>query len=172
MLIKKEDILDITGTIKASEALDKLRSSDEFRKKFEQRFSISLPADFLMHGSTSLLEMLETNVSDGGSNANKTESLVYTTDNPDYAIFLAIIDLKDNGRAGVVFDKNNEIPELSINTQFINGESKIIDGYVHILEGSSFVPNANREFTSNVSIKPLCIIPVSAKDLQQKIIVK
>ena len=118
-----------------------------------------------------ICEKLKPAVSDGGSSENRKSALIYATDHPDYAIFLAIINLKDGGRARVRFDEDTKLIKLSINIQFVNGQSQIKPGYIHVLDGQYFTKQSNQEFTSEMELKPLLWIPVEASDLGAEILV-
>ena len=65
----------------------------------------------------------------GGQNFNKmlkpspSEKLIYATSNPNYAIFLAVIDLQKGGNAGVL--SNPKKTKLTIDTSFVNGPSAL-----------------------------------------------
>jgi len=94
------------------------------------------PKIVLLHGSRNRQRILKPSVSSGGSNKNKNETLIYATNNPNYAIFLAVIDLQESGEASVVVE--DAVAHLSISKGFVNGESRLASGYVHLVEGSSF----------------------------------
>lgn len=87
---------------------------------------------------------------------------VYATDDPNYAIFLATLDLR-NGRAAVTATSKNT--KLSVDLDFVNGASKLKAGYIHILPATGFKKAGNREYVSDQPVKPLCIIPVEPADL-------
>ena len=172
MIIERKKILKITNSFKISEALHKIYSSSELREKLGRKIKLSIPPNFLLHGSLDICEKLEPNISDGGINNNKQLRLIYATDNPDYAIFLAIIELKDSGRASVSFDESNKYIKLAVNLQFVNGQSQIKQGYVHILDRKGFTKQENREFTNDKVIEPLFAVPVEPEDLQSGITIK
>ena len=67
------------------------------------------------------------------------------------------------------FDENTDDIKLVINLRFVNGQSQIKQGYVHILDNNGFTKQDNREFTSNKIVKPLFSVPVGPEDLQSNI---
>ena len=172
MIIERKKILKITNSSKVSESLQKIYSSSELRKKLGKKIKTVIPSNFLLHGSLNVCKELKPNVSDGGINDNKKSPLVYATNHSDYAIFLAIIDLKDDGRASVSLNDNTPDIKLTIDLQFVNGQSQIKQGYVHILDSNGFTKQDNREFTSNKIVKPLFSVPVGPEDLQSKITIR
>ncbi len=116
----------------------------------------------LMHGSLKQIDKLNILQSD------TKESHIYATDNSNYAIFLAIINVKKYGRASVNISKN----EFSITTSFINGESKISNGYVHIVSKKYFVPTSNTEYISSQLAHVIFSVPVTFDDLTETVIIK
>ena len=172
MIIERGKILEITNSSKVSEALQKIYLSSELRENLGRKIKITIPPNFLLHGSINVCKELRPSISEGGVNDNKRSPLIYATDDFDYAIFLAIIDLKDDGRASVVFDENTDDIKLTINLQFVNGQSQIKQGYVHILDSKGFTKQENQEFTSDTLVKPLFAVPVEPEDLQSEIIIK
>src|SRR4051812_817948 len=86
----------------------------------EVGLNLNIPADArgILHGSQNLFPQFEPRVSKGGPNANKHEPLVYASDDPNYAIFLGIVDLKA-GSAGTGY-VNGEI-QCRISKEFVNG---------------------------------------------------
>lgn len=87
---------------------------------------------------------------------------VYSTDDPNYAIFLATLNLK-NGSASV--NATKKATTLFVDLDFVNGPSKLKNGYVHVVEGELFRKTKNREYKSNRQINILFTIPVSPTDI-------
>ncbi len=115
-----------------------------------------LPKKLLFHGAQKAQEILT-------PFAQECElSAVYATNNPNYAIFLAVINLYD-ASAGVV--ANERSTELIIDIDFVNGQSKLTNGFVHILSANKFHYTTNCEFQANCAINVLFSIPVSPSDL-------
>lgn len=104
--------------------------------------------------------------SKGGPNANRNEPLIYASDDPDYAIFLGIIKLRD-GWASTSY--RNGKKDFVVSIYFVNGESEISDGYVYVLDAESFIEDSLHHFTSPKGQSPLLVIPVKPADLQTKI---
>ncbi len=166
---------------------NKLSSTVEFlfhiqQKRHLQRFYVFceknnciLPkfvsSTILFHGSTNMLTMLEPNTSVDQDGKKESLNLVYATDDPNYAIFLAILDIRESGGASVHTPKSRPI-KLSISLGFINGPSKFKDGYIHIVSGSDFKKKTNKEYVSNRKTRVLFSVPVSPKDLTVPICVK
>jgi|GEM_PF-4692400 len=129
-----------------------LKSFYDFCAKHNQK--LLLPADknmqVLFHGSLKSRSIL-----------SPSKSFVYATEDPNYAIFLAILDLK-NSSAGVISGKETI---LTVDSNFVNGASKLKNGYVHVVSGKSFKKLKNREYRTNKDVSVLFAIPVSPKDL-------
>jgi len=123
----------------------------------------------VLHGSTDLFSKFEPRISTGGPNENKETPLIYASDDPDYSTFMAIIKLK-NGSARVSY-RTGRI-QCSVDKDFINGPSQIINGYVYILDQSKFETSGNHQFTCPTEQEPIFIIPVEPKDLKVEIAVK
>ncbi len=170
MLYKRENILKITGANKVTSALELLLSSKKIQNLLKKDLKFSEPKNILFHGSPKLLKGVIPNISNGGMNKNKKQDLVYATDNPEYAIFLAIINLKDKGIASVTF--TGQRINLSVDINFIDGASKIGDGYVYVFSRDSFLKQNNHEFTTTKTIKPLFYINVKPEDLISPIKIK
>ena len=102
------------------------------------------------------------NVSIGRQGKVEQETLVYATDDPNYAIFLALLNLK-NGGASVAM--NSEEPTLIVDLDFVNGPSKIKNGYVHIVPNQAFKKTKNREYVTNKQVAILLTVPVTFQDL-------
>ncbi|PIR74760.1 MAG: hypothetical protein COU35_00810, partial [Candidatus Magasanikbacteria bacterium CG10_big_fil_rev_8_21_14_0_10_47_10] len=101
----------------------------------------------LFHGSTKAMTALEPNTSVGQDGRPEQSAFVYATDDPNYAIFLALLNIKENGGASVYAGSYST--KLSISLGFVNGSSKLKDGYVNIIDSSGFKKTKNREYKSN-----------------------
>ena len=141
---------------------------------FLRNCDIQLPpnsnASVLFHGSKDLRAVLQTNISASNTNASKNELFVYATNNPNYAIFLAIINIQEDGTASVVVKKGKA--KLGINNGFVNGPSCLGDGFVHVIDGSGFKKLENDEYTSRSSKPIMFAFRVKLDDLTEPIIVK
>lgn len=141
---------------------------------FLRNYNIQLPpsgnTQVLFHGSKDLIAVLQTNISISDTNTNKNELFVYATNNPNYAIFLAIINIQEDGTASVVVEKGRT--KLSINNGFINGPSCLGDGFVHVIDGSGFEKLENDEYASQSSKPTMFAFRVKPDDLTEPIIVK
>ena len=138
---------------------------------FRDSEHVILPPRVLFHGSSKVLNILEPNVSDGGANENREDALIYATDHPEYAIFLSIIDIQETGRAGVSFGKDDAI-DIHVNKEFMDGPSRFVEGYLHVLDATGFTQQENHEFTIGGFLKPLFCIQVQKDDLHTKIAIK
>lgn len=126
----------------------------------------------ILHGSGNVISQFEPRISEGGPNANQHEPLVYASDDPDYAIFLAIIRLNGEGSMASVGYTRGGDTECSVNLAFVNGESKLSDGYVYLLNRQTFNEDALHNFSSPKSQIPILAIPVSPSDLHTIIQIK
>ena len=127
-------------------------------------------AKAILHGSGKVISEFEPRVSKGGPNSNQHEPLVYATDDPDYAIFLGIIKLKDEGMAYVGYPGGKV--ECYTNREFVNGASSLGSGYVYILNNKDFHEDALHNFSNPSSQVPLFAIPVGPADIHTSIFVK
>ncbi len=94
-----------------------------------------LPSDVLFHGSKKLQYILVPNISMGKYGKAKRSAFLYATDDPNYAIFLALLNLENGGASVVATEKESK---LAVDLDFVNGPSKIKHGYVHVLSSQSF----------------------------------
>ena len=131
---------------------------------------ISLPpktsASILFHGSPFRLEELNSAISLGGQNENKDQALVYASDDPNYAIFLAILDIQSGSAS--VHTENRKI-KLSVDKEFMDGESKFIDGYLYVVDGQNFQSVGNHEHTCSTKVTILFAVKVTRQDLTEPI---
>ena len=168
MRIERNNFIALDGTESLSVVLKQLRDQQDFRKKIANIFDISIPDSIVFHGSSIEIERFQKNISLGGSNENKEEALIYASSEPDYAIFLAILDIQEGGSASVVCE--GEYVKKSITVGFVNGESSINTGYVYVFDGADFITQNNSELTSSMSnLKPIFYIKVEAADLESSI---
>lgn len=151
-----------------SVALKQLRDQQYFRKKLASILNISIPDSLVFHGSSVEIDQFKKSISLGGTNENKEEALIYASSEPDYAIFLAILDIQEGGSASVVCEEGQV--KKSITVGFVNGASSINAGYVYVFDGADFISQNNSELTSNMSnLKPIFYIKVEATDLESSI---
>jgi hypothetical protein len=125
----------------------------------------------LLNGSADLFFKFEPRISTGGPNENKETPLIYASDDPDYAMFMAIIKLRE-GSASVNYNHRTEKIQCFVHKDFINGPSQIVNGYVYILDQSKFEMNGKHHFTCPTEQEPIFIIPIKPKDLRTDIVVK
>lgn len=97
------------------------------------------------------------------------DSYVYATDDPNYAIFLAVLSLK-NGGASVQADREETL--LSVDTDFVNGPSRFKEGYVHVLPAQGFRTRKNQEYVKRSPVTPLFLFPVCVEDLTVPVFVR
>lgn len=170
MEIERNKIAELLGDESLSKGLKKLQDDQEVRKVFSTKFSIPLPDSLVFHGSPKEIESFRTNVSLGGANENKEDALIYASSEPDYAIFLALLDIQKGGSASVTCG-NGEVKK-SVTVGFVNGESKINEGYLYILDGKDFIAHDNAELTSGaLDLKPIFHIGVTVTDLESSIVI-
>jgi hypothetical protein len=170
MKIERNKIIELMGPKPISLTLEKLRDNQEARRVFAEKFSIVLPDSLIFHGSPENIKSFRTNVSLGGSNFNKDESLIYASSEPDYAIFLALLDIQEGGSASVTCE-HGEVMKF-ITTGFVNGESKIEDGYLYVFDSKNFTSHDNAEFTSNmIDLQPVFYLNVTVADLKSPIVI-
>jgi len=130
--------------------------------KYKLHFSEQLPKGVLFHGSQKLQTTIVPNASIGRGGKAEKQTLVHATDGPNYAIFLALLDLK-NGGAGVTASNKNTI--LTVDIGFVNGLSKLRNGYVHILPNQKFRKTKKREYITNMTVETMFAVPVTPQDL-------
>ena len=140
-----------------------LQSFYVFCKKYNYPLPEPTSNKVLFHGSTKVMTALEPNTSVDQNGRTEQTAFVYATDDPNYAIFLALLNIKENGGASVYAGSRST--KLSISLGFVNGSSKLKDGYVHIIGSSGFKKTKNREYKSNKKIEVLFSIPVSPENL-------
>jgi len=122
----------------------------------------SLPSRVIFHGTRTAQSLLVPQNSMGRGGKLERSAFVYATDNPNYAIFLAILRLKD-GSASV--DASTKKPVLSVGLDFVNGPSELKDGYVHVLSAEGFEKTKNREYRTRQQAEVLFVISVTPADL-------
>lgn len=123
----------------------------------------------ILHGSGNVVSKFEPKVSRGGPNANREKPLVYATDDPDYAMFLAVTRLREEGMAS--YGYRNGKPECFVNLGFINGESGFTRGYVYVLNRDGFNEDVEHNFSSPEHQVPIFAIPVEINDMHTRVII-
>lgn len=121
-----------------------------------------LSSSVLFHGSQKLQLSLIPNVSIGRRGKAEQEASVYATSDPNYAIFLALLNLKNGGASVVATEKWSK---LAVDLDFVNGPSTIKNGYVHVVSSQSFRKTKNREYTANTPVTILFTVRVTPQDL-------
>jgi len=168
--MQQEQLSDVVSFLRFIRHKKNLQSFYAFCEKNNYLLPKPISNKVLLHGSTKVMTVLEPNTSvDQGGKAEQT-AFVYATDDPNYAIFLALLDIQKKGGASVYAGSHST--KLSISLGFVNGSSKIKDGYVHIVADSDFKKTKNKEYKSNKKIKVLFSISVSPKDLTVPIYVQ
>lgn len=119
------------------------------------------PQKVLFHGTTKKFSVLDLG----------PDEKIYATDNPDYAIFLGIIKLDRGGNAGVSMD-NEKKTKLWVSDGFVNGASKFVSGYIHVVAMDNFKSCGNFEYTTKTKTPILFSIQVTALDLTVPVLVK
>ncbi len=125
---------------------------------------------FLLHGSRKLSKKLEPTISTGGGSAGHHKSTIYATDDQNYAIFLAIINVQKEGTASVLVKNGRAYLEIDIG--FVNGPSTLGEGFVHVVGRSGFKETGNSEYANTLPVEVLFAIKVNPSDLTEPIIVK
>lgn len=93
---------------------------------------------------------------------------VYASDDINYAIFMAIINLRDNGRASAGVDDKGNL-QFYIDEDFVNGESFFSTGYVYEVVSNNFSKTKEREYLSEIGIEIVNVREVTIKDLKEYI---
>jgi len=167
LLSKFITLKKLSGTVAFLEYLQKRNHLKDFsifckRNSYKLHLPEKLPSGVLFHGSEKLQSLLIPNISIGPNGKTEKETLVYATDDPNYGIFLAVLNLK-NGSASVIADGKK--PKLFVDIDFINGPSKIKNGFVHIVSNQSFRKIKNKECVIDTTVPILFIISVKPQDL-------
>ena len=132
--------------------------------------SMNIPKQILFHGSSELITTLNPTQTIDANQVVAEDSLAYATPNANYAIFLAILHLKKGGNASVTI--TDEASEFSISDGFVNGESMLANGYVHIVSGEGFEETGNAEFISKQEVPVLLSVEVMPSDMNARVVVK
>ena len=158
IFIKNYRLKGISGLLKNLQNKSSRKLFINFLSKNQYRISslINNKEKLLFHGSNIKIKRLI-----------PKESLVYASDLPDYAIFLAIISLSRTGSAKVNTIKNKTT--MGIDQDFINGKSRIVPGYVHVVSSQTFLHQAGKEYISDKPVDVLFSIPVTYRDLDTPI---
>lgn len=125
----------------------------------------------ILHGSHKQIANFVPRPSTGGTNPDKDQPLIYATDDPDYAIFMAITK-SHGGSYGIDYFMNDKgIYKIvcSVGLDFVNGESQLTDGYVYLLDHDKFMENGGHQYTSGVEQASLMAIPVNPQDMNTSI---
>ena len=156
----------LSGVVAFLNFIKKKQNLGDFYSFFKKHHSYlspkKIPSGVLFHGSNKLITVLRPNASMRRCGTLEQEKVVYATNDPNYAIFLAILNLK-NGIASV--NATTRDTKLFVDLDFVNGPSKFKDGYIHIIAASDFKKTKNREYISHKEINVLFSIPVAPKDI-------
>ncbi len=118
----------------------------------------------LFHGSPYILEEIKPSKARGVDLEEEQGAFVYATSNPNYAIFLALLDIQEGGTASVF--ASGDDTKLSLSSRFINGVSQIKNkGFVHIVDGHGFKELENDEYSISSAVSVLCSFEVTEADL-------
>jgi hypothetical protein len=152
--ILQKRLHNVVGLLEYLKSVKHIEIFTDYIRRHEKKALIVDPrTKIIFHGSQSNLEKLK---------ISQEEKLIYATDSPNYAIFLAILNLK-NATAGVLIKKG--VAHLTIDHAFVNGLSSFKNGWIHILSAKSFKKAENHEYISKQSIPVLFSIPVTPRDL-------
>lgn len=117
---------------------------------------------FLFHGSSQHHNQL-TAISPSKRRVKEIKKLlIYATSDPNYAIFLALLRLK-NASASVV--SRNGRTKLAVDLAFVNRLSSLGPGWVHLVSGGNFKKILNNEYVSVKPVEVLFAFPVVPSDL-------
>lgn len=157
----------LSGTVSLLRYLQKkdhLKDFYAFCEQYDYKLQTSeqLSSNVLFHGSQKLQFSLIPSVSIGRCGKAEQEAAVYATSDPNYAIFLALLSLK-NGGASVTATKKGS--KLAVDLDFVNGPSKIKNGYVHIVSNQLFRKTKNKEYITNTPVTILFTVPVTPQDI-------
>lgn len=155
----------LSSTVAFLNFIKKQSGLKDFYDFFEKN-NYSLPkhtlSKVLFHGSPQKQTVLVPHASIGRNGVAEKKAFIYATDDSNYAIFLALLNLK-NGSASVNVTTKNTV--LVVDLDFVNGPSKLKDGYVHVLSAGSFKKTKNKEYRTNQQVEVLFTIPVTPADL-------
>lgn len=157
----------LSGTVSFLEYLQKnnqLKDFYAFCKQHERELQTPehLSSHVLFHGSQRLRRSLKPNVSMGRRGKAEQGASVYATSDANYAIFLALLNLKSGGASVIATGKR---PKLAVDLDFINGPSTIKNGFVHVVSSQSFRKTKNSEYMANTPVTILLTVPVTPQDL-------
>jgi hypothetical protein len=141
-----------------------------FRRYCEHNMIVIEPVKekILFHGSISKIERLEPfKQPDTSKKSNLNE--LYATSDAEYALFMSSLSLK-SGSAGVISSRRST--RLTVNLSFVNGASKLVKGYVYVLDGNQFKSCGNNEFVTTKSAKALFRIETTSEDIATEIVVE
>ncbi len=146
-------------------ALKPYKLLQEIIKKPSKFFDVK---DIVMHGTNN-------DVADEGLDAMYSQDgLIYSTDDIDYALFLAVIQLseKEGGMASVGY-KGAEI-HASVDQDFVNGQSQFVKGKIYIFNKNDFKKTKSKhEFVSKTDmIAPLGFVEVDPRDMKVPVAVR
>lgn len=163
VFIKNKKLKNIVGFLNFIKNKNNLHDFSEFCQKNNYFITDNIKElrSVLFHGSSKKHYILKPDTSE--------EKSIYATDDPNYAIFLATLNLK-NGSASVRATKNSTI--LAIGLDFVNGPSKFKTGYVHIVSKDTFKKTSNREYQTNKPVEVLFSIKTSPEDITVPIYVQ
>jgi len=122
-----------------------------------------LPTRVLLHGAPRQCATLTPRNSIGTDGQPERTAHIYATDDHNYAIFLALLRLKEGGTAAATVQRGKRA--LSVSLGFVNGQSRFVSGYVHLLPATPFRQVALGEYTADTPIKTLCAVPIVPQDL-------
>ena len=152
-------VVDFLNFIKKQSGL---KDFYDFCNRNDYTLSESVLSGVLFHGSPEKQTVLVPHRSIGRDGVEEEKAFVYTTDDPNYAIFLATLRLK-NGSASVNATAKETI--LVVDLDFINGPSRLKDGYIHFVSAKGFKKTGNREYKKDKQTEVLFTILVTPSDL-------
>ncbi len=131
------------------------------RHGYNSPISEPLPP-FLYHGSLLPNKQLTPNRSVGGGDKKERKTLVYATSEINYAIFLAILRLKNASASASTRGKKLA---LGVDLSFVNGPSTLTPGYLHVIAKEKFWHVSGSEYATDVPVRVLLSIPVTPANL-------
>lgn len=158
---KQQEITNIPEFLHRVSRQNKEEFTEFISTQTHEKLTLQKTPKLLFHGSTMLHNQLEPIIE---------EKLVYATDNPNYAIFLAILNIQEEGSASVLVEEGKAL--LSISKGFVNGPSQFVCGYVHAISSQGFKESHNGEFVNKKTVPALFAIEVTAADLTEPVYIQ
>ena len=128
---------------------------------------------FLLHGTNVMLDVIEPRqANDEDGHLENLKNAVYATDDYRIPVFMSLVKgITGRSQYSITASLENGIKteSVSFTTNFDIPDDTV--GYVHILPSDSFeVSGSDTQFTSDIAVKPKCIIPVLLSDIHYPIV--